>query len=92
MDEDRGEDYKEGKRNNEKPYGTKHWGRVRTIPPRLYKQAHILVREGHYLTLPYFPEAYILARGAYTIPYHTVLAFFVIPAFFVVYRPFQQKL
>eukprot|EP00965_Chrysotila_dentata_P221557 6192442-Pleurochrysis_carterae.AAC.1 len=43
MDNDRGKEHKEDKGDNdERTYGINHWGR-----------AHILVRGGHYLTLPY---------------------------------------
>eukprot|EP00965_Chrysotila_dentata_P180437 5956107-Pleurochrysis_carterae.AAC.1 len=41
IDKDRGEEHKEEIRNNEKTYGIKYWGRVRTIP-RLHKQEKIL--------------------------------------------------
>eukprot|EP00965_Chrysotila_dentata_P172982 5708927-Pleurochrysis_carterae.AAC.1 len=41
----KGVEHKEGKMNNEKTYGIKHWGRVRAIP-RLHKQIKRFLQSG----------------------------------------------
>eukprot|EP00965_Chrysotila_dentata_P187571 6172227-Pleurochrysis_carterae.AAC.5 len=52
-----GKEEKEGRIERERTYGIKHWGRVRTIS-RIHIQKWVP------------QDTYILARGAYTIPYH----------------------